>query len=225
MSSEINYKRIQNLSAELTEFWGKIQAFYLDASVGLSLVRDHASAYQQRVQNYLPVEEEDFTGELTFSYEGLLSNDFCTSGIHHAKIKDVTRRNQTDGENFSTLGQLCLVSFYDFWNDYLRREYAIAKGYLSQNERNGEIIKEILRKHVKHNFWGDLRILRNSISHNRGIAGSNIAECKLIKWFHPGDYISINPEYMRGLFIAILIYRNELLREGFPPTLIKIPYR
>jgi hypothetical protein len=38
---------------------------------------------------------------------------------------EVKARNAPNGANFTTLGQLCLISFYDFWNDYLRRDYVI----------------------------------------------------------------------------------------------------
>jgi hypothetical protein len=39
---------------------------------------------------------------------------------------------------------------------------------------------------------------------------------KLIKWFKPGDEISITPEYMRAIFLALLMYRNEILEVSMP---------
>ena len=117
------------------------------------------------------------------------------------------------------------MSFYDYWNDYLRREYVIAKGKLDSNETRKEVIEEALRKYASHDLWGDIRHLRTSIVHNQGIATSDIARCKLIKWFQAGDPIALTPEHMRALFVALLAYRNELHNEQFPKHYIQIPSR
>ena len=45
---------------------------------------------------------------------------------------------------------------------------------------------------------------------------ANIAKCKLIKWFKPGDPIAITPERMRVILVSLLAYRNELIGEQFP---------
>jgi hypothetical protein len=57
-----------------------------------------------------------------------------------------------------------------------------------------------------------------SIVHHRGIATDAVAKCKLIKWFKPGDQIAISPDSMRAIFLALLMFRNELHREQFEPT-------
>ena len=165
---------------------------------------------------------QEFQDTRMFTYPDIFSEDFGTSGIHRATQGEVRARNTRDGSNFTTLGQLCLVSFYDFWNDYLRREYVIAKGYLDPNERNDEVVKQLLREHASHDLWGDLRYLRTSIVHYQGIATPDVAKCKLIKWFKPGDLISITPEHMRAIFLALLTYRNELSREQFPKQYIHV---
>ncbi|MBT3373971.1 MAG: hypothetical protein HN742_24420 [Lentisphaerae bacterium] len=134
-------------------------------------------------------------------------------------------RNAPDGANFTTLGQLCLVSFYDFWNDYLRREYVVAKGKLEANETKKVVIKAALRQHASHDLWGDIRHLRISVVHNRGIATSDVSGCRLIKWFLPGDPIALTPEQMRALFLALLRYRNELFKEQFREHYIQVPSR
>ena len=131
-------------------------------------------------------------------------------------------RNAPGGENFTTLGQLCLTSFYDFWEDYLRREYAIAKGHLDRNERDQKIEQKCLREHASHDLWGDLHYLRTSIVHNLEIATSDVAKCKLIKSFKPGDPIVLPPERMRALFLALHRYGNELFREHLPPVYIQL---
>jgi hypothetical protein len=129
---------------------------------------------------------------------------------------------KSNGENFKTLGQLCLISFYDFWNDYLRREYVIAKGHLDPNEQEDEKVKACLKKYASYDLWGDMRHLRTSIVHKQGIATADVANCKLIKWFKPSDPIAITPERMGAIFLATRIYSNQLFAEHFPRTYIQL---
>jgi len=152
-----------------------------------------------------------------FGYDGMFSDEFCTSGIHQATQGEARVRNAQDGSNVDTLAQLCVTSFYDFWNDYLRREYVITKGLLDPRERDKDIIDKALRAHASYDLWGDLYYLRTSIVHNRGIANSAVSKCKIVKSFRPGEEILITPDRMRDIFLALLSFRNELFREQFPP--------
>ena len=222
----VDYKRLRELSEEFTQLWNRLQALYLDAVAGFAFVRSHVESDQAQARSYFRGSEfdsEEFQDTRIFTYSEIFSEDFCTSGIHEATQGEVKARNAPGGANFTTLGQLCLVSFYDFWNDYLRREYVIAKGHLDRNESDEEVVKTCLREHANRDLWGDLRILRNSIVHNQGIATTGVTRCKLIRWFKPGVPISITPEYMRAIFLALLTYRNELFKEQFPEHYIQIP--
>ncbi|MAE44427.1 MAG: hypothetical protein CMF63_05510 [Magnetovibrio sp.] len=222
----IKYKRLHELSEEFTQVWIRLQAFYLDAVAGFAFVRSHVESDQARARSHFRGSEfdsEEFQDTRMFTYSEIFSEDFCTSGIHEATQGEVKDRNKPGGANFTTLGQLCLVTFYDFWNDYLRREYVIAKGHLDREESSELVVKTCLREHASHDLWGDLRLLRSSIVHNRGIATSNVIRCKLITWFKPGDPISITPEHMRAIFLALLTYRNELFKEQFPKHYIQLP--
>ena len=219
IDANVDYPRLHQLSEEFTQHWERLQAFYLDAVTGFTFVLSHVESEQQLARGFVRGTELDsveFQGTRMFSYSEIFDEGFCTSAIHHATQGEVKARNLTGGSNYTTLGQLCLISFYDFWNDYLRREYAVAKGYLDRNETAKEVVQECLREHASHDLWGDLYYLRTSIVHNQGIATSSVAKCKLIKWFRPGDLISLTPDYMRAVFLALLSYRNELFREHFP---------
>jgi hypothetical protein len=169
------------------------------------------------------LDSEEFQDARKFTYSQIFSEGFVASRIHEATQGEVRLRNAPYGSNYTTLGQLCLISFYDFWNDYLRREYVIAKGRLDRGEKDASIIKRCLKKHASHDLWGDLRHLRQSIVHNKGIATSDVERCKLIRWFKPGDLISIAPEHMRAIFLALLTYRNELFKEQFPEHYFRVP--
>lgn len=158
-----------------------------------------------------------------FTYVKIFSDSFVTSRIHEATQGEVKARNEPNGSNFTMLGQLCIISFYDFWNDYLRREYVIAKGHLSREEQNQSVIETCIRKYARHDLWGDIRFLRQSIVHNQGIATSDMKRCKIIKWFKAGDSISILPAHMRAIFLGLRQYYNELLAEHFPKQTFRIP--
>lgn len=215
----IDYPRLHRLSEEFTEHWKRLQAFYLDAVAGFAFVRSHVEAEQAQARNFVlgsELDSQEFQDTRMFTYADIFSEDFCTSAIHRATQGEVRARNSPSGSNFTTLGQLCIVSFYDFWNDYLRRKYVIAKGHLDPNEPSCDVVQQCLREHASHDLWGDLYYLRTSIVHNQGIATSLVAKCKLIKWFKPGDLISLTPDHMRAIFLALLTYRNELFREQFP---------
>jgi len=127
------------------------------------------------------------------------------------------------GQNLILMAQLCIVSFYDFWNEYLRREYVIAKGKLDRNERNKNKIDAVMRRFAPHDIWGDLYYFRTSIVHKLGVANGDVAKCKIFKWFQPGDPLSFEPGQMRQIFLALLAYRNHLFSEQFPEHFIEIP--
>ncbi len=222
---DIDYRRLHQLSDEFTALWKRLQSFYLDAAVGFIYVLGQVEEDQERHRIYVrdtELDSEEFQDTRSFSYDQIFSGAFCTSAIHRAKQGEVKARNSPGGANFLTLAQLCLVSFYDFWNDYLRQEYVIAKGKLVANETKKEVVEAALREHASHDLWGDIRRFRTSIVHNQGVATSDVTRCKLIKWFRPGDPIALTPEHMQALFLALLAYRNELFKEQFPEHYIQI---
>ncbi len=223
---KVDYRRLHELSEEFTRVWKRLQAFYLDAVAGFAFVRSHVESDQAAARSYTQESEldsEDFQDTRMFTYSQIFSKDFATSAIHKATQGEVKSRNLPGGSNFTTLGQLCLVSFYDFWNDYLRRQYVIAKGHLDRHETDRAVIECRLRKYASHDLWGDLRLLRQSIVHNHGVATSDTKRCKLIRWFKPGDSISLTPEHMSVIFLGLLRYRNELFKEQFPEHYIQVP--
>lgn len=223
---DIDYLRLRQLSVEFTAVWERLQALYLDAAAGFALLREHVERDQTQLRAIVQgteLDSDQFRDTRLFSYEQIFSGDFCTSSIHRATQGEVKSRNSPNGTNFAIMGQICLVSFYDFWNDYLRREYVVAKGKLKPTENRETVINEALQNYASYDLWGDIRHLRTSIVHNQGIATSDVTRCQLIKWFQPGDEIALTPNHMRALFLALLRYRNELFKEQFAEHYIQVP--
>ena len=211
----INYRRLAELYHEFNALWERLQAFYLDSVAGFHFLIAHLRDEQERVRGLVhgsELDSEAFQDTRLFNYDNIFPNGFCTSGIHHATQGAVKVRNAQWGANFNTVGQLCIISFFDFWNDYLRVEYVKAKGLYDQKNRD-----ECLRTHASYDLWGDLYYIRTSIVHHRGIATDAVSKCKLIKCFNPGDEIIISPELMRDIFLKLLSYRNSLHQEQFEP--------
>lgn len=214
--SEVDYRRIAGLYERFDALWRRLQSFYLDSVVGFHYITDHLREEQARARGWGAgddeLDSEAYQDARLFGYEGILPEDFCTSGIHRAKQGEVKARNAVNGENYNTLGRLCLIAFYDFWEDYLRPELVKAKGLYDPSDHDG-----CLRKHGGHDLWGDIRQLRESIVHHRGIAVDGVASCKIIRWFKPGDKIILDPERMRAIFLSLLVFRNELHGLQFAP--------
>jgi len=222
----MNYRRLHELAEELEAYWKNLHGLYLDSVAGFSLLRQKIIKDQRFIRKWLKdaeVSAEEFQDRCIFDYSNIFSREFCASGSHQATQGEVKERNQPGGNNYKTLGQMCVVSFYDYWEDYLRVEYAIAKGVLDPSERDQVKRDKILANHVKDNFWGDMRRLRISIVHNRGIATSEVSKCKLIKWFSKGQEINLSPKMMRQIFLAVLRCRNHIFSESLPRRVLKIP--
>jgi hypothetical protein len=151
----IDYPRLHQLSEEFPQVWNRLQALYLDAAAGFAIVRGKVESEQARARSYVQgtdLDSEEYQDTRMFTYSEIFSEGFATSGIHSSTQGEVKTRNSPGGTNFTTLGQLCIVSFYDFCNDYLRREHVIAKGYLSRNEKNIDVVKKSLRDHASHDL-------------------------------------------------------------------------
>jgi len=225
-SSNIDYKRINALSHEFTQHWKRVQAMYLDAIAGFLLVRQSVEKEQSEARKLVEgseLDSEDFQNTRQFTYARIFSEDVCTSGIHQATQGEVKLRNSPTGQNFTMLGQLCVVSFADYWNDHLRPQYCIAIGKLNPGMKySDKDKKEILRKHASVDIWGDLGLIRNAIVHNQGIATANMSRCKLIRWYKHGEEIVLPPARMRAIFLALLKYRNDLNAQQYPPRTLRI---
>ena len=96
--------------------------------------------------------------------------------VHSCTQGEYRRRNSEGGQNHKVIGQVCLVQIYSYWEDCYRDKLADLCG-----KKRNEITLDIM---------GDIRLLRNSIVHHRGIALKDVESCKLLKWFIEGDAYS-----------------------------------
>lgn len=108
-------------------------------------------------------------------------------------------RNSEGGLNMQFLGNMALVSLYQYWEDYHRGQIAIELG-ISKNQLQAPI-------------FGDLRLLRHSIPHHEGTALKKVERCQLVRWYEEDDEIFIDQAKFKELLVHVRDMLN-LLRQA-----------
>ena len=109
--------------------------------------------------------------------------------LYTCSQKEYKEINRENGSNWGFIGRMCVLTIYQYWEDYFRGEIAIQLGV-----RRGEIISDIM---------GDLRLIRHSIIHHGGVALKEVENCKVINWFKEGDEISIDENKFKQIIFII----------------------
>ncbi len=173
---------------------------YLDSMTGFELVKQQTINIQNGTierfnQSNSSLANTEYLDSLPFEYgeghpEDLpLSLHVCTQG-------ERKQRNSESGNNFLFIGNMCLVSIYHYWEDKYRKLIAQKKGLSKKNDLSSDIM-------------GDIRLLRTSIIHHRGIAKEELNNCKILNWFKEGDEIFIDDEKMKKIILEIKYQLNE----------------
>ena len=219
----MDYQRFSELYEEFSEFLYSLHTLYLDSLAGYSLLHVATLKEEKEIQQYPDINIDDYN----IPYENICEYDFFAfnSASSAMKLSDVKKRTSQNGINSILVGRMCVVLAYTYWDEYFRKEVAYAMGVLSPDQKNQEEVNQILNEHVSEDFWGDVRHLRTSIVHKNGIAVSDISKCKLLNWFSCGESIDLDYEKMRVVFNRMAAYRNQLLKQSFPPTFIKVGKR
>ncbi|BBD08812.1 hypothetical protein [Desulfovibrio ferrophilus] len=212
-----NHAKIGELYRGFDGYINKIYGFYLDSLVGFQAVRNTAEDYLDGLAVFADDDFDDYKELLSFSYRDILNDPIVENQLHTPNTGDVISRNAEDGANYIALGQMCLVMVYSYWDEYTRPEFAKAMGYINGDE-SGDEKRRIINNEVRYDFWGDIRYLRQSIVHCRGIANSDCAKLKRIKCFKPGDEIVITPRLMRRLFQVMVAHNNDLFKYSLPES-------
>lgn len=108
---------------------------------------------------------------------------YCSTQAQYKK------RNSPNGENYRFLGNMALISIYEYWQNSCRNKLAI-----HHKVKPAKIISPI---------FGDLRLLRNSIVHHKGIALANVERCLIFTWYKANDNILIDGDKMEDIVATI----------------------
>lgn len=115
--------------------------------------------------------------------------------LHVTKFSRLKERLGSDGSNVTKAAEAAVVFVYQLWEEKYRWNLSGRDGLPL-----GKIDSDIM---------GDLRLLRNSIIHNKGIAKDDIVRCKIITKFKPAERSLLTSEDICTIFRTI---RAELGR-------------
>lgn len=184
---------------EFEKIVDNLYGVYLDSTEGFRLVKQQTIDFQNGAISIFKkinpsVANIEYLDSLPFEYgeghpEDLpLSLHVCTQG-------ERKQRNSKDDDNFLFIGNMCLVSIYQYWEDKYRTDI-------------GNLMK-CKTKTLPSDIMGDICKLRNSIIHHRGIAKKEVENCKILKWFKEGDEIFIDYEKMKKIILEIKSQINQ----------------
>lgn len=169
-----------------------IYALYLDAWSGFSEVRENLIKSQMVTADEYPIEDRpkilDQLDQAWMMYgHGPPTADENLD--HSSTQKKFKERNAEGGLNQRLMSNLCLVTIYQYWEDYYRDKIAEAFG-LTGTQKKDSIASDLM---------GDVRRIRNSIIHHNNIAKKEIENNLILKWFKEDDKIFIDQDKMREL--------------------------
>ncbi|WP_157886849.1 hypothetical protein [Hymenobacter sp. PAMC 26628] len=118
--------------------------------------------------------------------------------LHTTTQGEYKANNDQGGRNEIVIANLSICQIYSYWEDYYRGLVAIDLGI-----KKNELLSDI---------FGDIRLLRNSILHNRGIATSDLSKCKIITWFTRGENIQIGADEFKFIMTHIGQEINRIAR-------------
>lgn len=117
--------------------------------------------------------------------------------LHYCPTQaEYKERNSPRGENYKFIGNMALISIYEYWENSCRNTLAS-----HHNVKPKQIVSQI---------FGDLRLLRHSIIHHRGIALPEIEQCKKFRWYERDNSIFIDGDKMEEIVAAIKSPRDGL---------------
>lgn len=170
-----NKNRVTELLEEYSQIVNHIHGVYFDAARGFRLLLKETDTIQRNILKRLPELTIDDLDARPYMVGDGKPDSVDTSLLHRTTQGALKERNKESGSNWQFIGNMCVVVIYQFWEDHYRKEIARILGV-----REGQLTCDVM---------GDLRLFRNSIIHNRGIAQQKIERCKIFKWFNPGDTI------------------------------------
>ena len=160
-----------------------IYGVYLDSTTGFSELKKLIQSQQRNTLQWLKesrpeLATEEYLDGTLFIYGKGDPNKPESIQLHRCTQGQYKSRNSENGLNYLFIGNMVVVSIYQYWEDYYRNE--IAK-YLGCEKT--DLIEPIM---------GDLRLLRHSIIHHGGVALNDVEKCEVLKWYTKGQNIFID---------------------------------
>lgn len=183
------------LTNEYLEIVDSVHGSYVDAITGFyALVDEYDEAKRQMLASRSNIPAEAFD-RASFTYGTDHPRRPGSRVVHACTQGEYRSRNDSGGQNHIVMGQMCLVQIFGFWDDCYRARIATCCGKKTND--------------LKLDILGDLRLLRNSIVHHRGVALKDAERCVILKWFKEGDTIALTPDNFEQIVTQV--------RKDLPP--------
>jgi hypothetical protein len=199
---------IQRINAILTDLYQFIDDTFTGYIISLpapKLWRDHVERYQQGFAKALREEgmpESEIVRRIEQQSHIFEEGEF--------KIQVTTaqlNRNLEPGHWGNMQAQRAFKVIYDDWESYYRVE-----------------MEKLLGVPVVGDIWGDLRYIRQSLTHRRNIGVEELKKAKVIKDFLPGVPVIFTPTIMEKIRLELENWCTEFQMKHFSPkTLSKKP--
>jgi len=180
---------------EYIEIVDNIYGLFLDSTHGFFAHRDNFIKGQQKASELTSQSIEELD-TISVTYGIGHPQDPDRIDLHITTQGDLKKRNEKNGHNTKTIGNLCLCEIYHYWEDHYRQEIA---NYL-----------DLSKNELLSNIFGDIRNYRRSIIHNKGIAIKAVNDNKILKWFKENDLIENDEDNMEYIIHEIYEYLNQL---------------
>jgi hypothetical protein len=196
MANKDTLKLLEEFISDLDDIYG----VYLDSNRGFVLNKEKMIRDQEiggRItKSKLSVSELD-KRKLTYGVghpgkEG-------TYILHETTQKGFKDRNSKGGRNYITIGNMCVSQIYQIWEDDFRGRIAKSLG--------------LIKNDIQSDIFGDIRLIRNSITHHRGIALKEISRCKLINYFLVNDSIEFTEKQIEEIIYHVKLEIDKMKNE------------
>lgn len=191
---------MDKIIAEYASVVDAIYGVYLDATRGFHLLRQEIERNQQYAVSSLPGTTIEQLDNVSMIYGVGHPNSPDAYTIHACTQSEFKRRNEEDGQNYKTIGNMCLVEIYQYWEDCYRQRVADQLGVATND--------------VTADIMGDLRFLRISIVHHRAVARADVAKCRLLKWFNEGDEVFLTKDQFEQLVFLVKTFLDTLTEKA-----------
>lgn len=178
---------------------------YLDAITGFRLLAEKIEMAQgQMLADFKKTDPEkanvEYLDSVSFTYGKGDPNTTDAVLLHERTQGQVKAQNKEGAQNYRFMGNMFVITVYQYWEDHYRARLAEALG--------------MKKNALKAPIMGDLRLLRQAIIHHHGVATKDVKKCQLLKWYEAGDEVFINQPKLEEIIKQIHDFLNGLLRGG-----------
>lgn len=173
---DVNYDVIEYMviRKELLNFIAEVNGVFYDAQEAFQL---HLVELQKQLKDLEKRRNEEDKFER------------WEEGVWYELTKLLIDNNLPQGSNLRFVGNYCIVTLFQFWEENIRPRIAQVFG-VELNE-------------INHPLFGDIRNFRNAIIHNHGFATSDVERNEIFNWYKREDLINMRKDNYTKISQAI----------------------